>query len=308
MPPEAAASRRNAAPAVRQALQETAAVLAQAGVEDSDLEAELLLRHVLGLSRSGLFLRQNEKMPPEQFARAQVLLERRCQREPLQHIIGSCEFWGMDFFVSPAVLIPRPETEFMLEHVLSALAKEQSRPQQALDLCTGSGVIAAVLAKELAETEVTASDCSFAALAVAQANLRRRQLEGRVRLLCADLLAAFRPAPLFDLIVSNPPYIKAGDIPQLQPEVRDWEPHLALSGGASGMRIIELICAQAIRLLRPGGWLFMEIGADIAAETEAALRREGVYEQVKVLPDWSGRPRVAQGRRALAVQAAASRK
>ena len=268
-------------------------------MEDSLVEAELLLRHCLGLSRSGLFLRQQEQMPPEQAARLRTLLERRCQREPLQHIIGSCEFWGMEFLVSPAVLIPRPETEFLLEHVLSTLAKERSCPQQALDLCAGSGVIAAALAKELPAAAVTAADCSSDALAVAQANLRRHRLERRVRLLCADLLSAFRPEPLFDLVVSNPPYIKEEDIPGLQPEVRGWEPHLALSGGPSGMEIIERICVQAAPLLRPGGWLFMEIGADIAAETEAALRRAGVYEQVKVLPDWAGRPRVAQARRSV---------
>jgi len=273
---------------------EAAAALAEAGVEDSLLEAELLLRHCLGVSRSGLFLRQQELLPPEQTEQLHVLLHRRCRREPLQHIIGSCEFWGMEFLVSPAVLIPRPETEFLLERVLSTLTQE---PRHVLDLCTGSGVIAAVLAKELPQAAVTAADCSRPALAVAQANLRRHELEDRVNLLCADLLTAFRPAPLFDLIVSNPPYIKADDIPALQPEVRDWEPHLALSGGPSGMEIIELICVQAARLLRPGGWLFMEIGADIAAETETALRSEGVYEQVKVLPDWAGRPRVAQGRR-----------
>lgn len=283
---------------MRQLLKDAAAALAEAGVEDSALEAELLLRHGLGLSRSGLFLRQQETLLPEQAEQLQAFLVRRCQREPLQHIIGSCEFWGMDFLVSPSVLIPRPETEFLLEHVLSTLANKEP-PRLVLDLCTGSGVIAAVLAKELPEAEVTASDYSLDALAVAQTNLRRHGLEDRVRLLCADLLAAFRPEPLFDLIVSNPPYIKAGDIPALQPEVRDWEPHLALSGGPSGMEIIELICAQAAPLLRPSGWLFMEIGADIAAETEAALRRKGIYEQIKVLPDWAGRPRVAQGRRAL---------
>lgn len=284
------------APTIHQTLKDVAEILAEAGVEDSALEADLLLRHCLGLSRSGLFLRQNEEMPPEQVARLHDFLRRRCQREPLQHIIGSCEFWGMEFLVSPAVLIPRPETEFLLEHVLSTLNKENFRPRQVLDLCTGSGVIAAVLAEELPGAAVTASDYSLDALAVAQANLRRHGLEERVRLLCADLLTAFKPAPLFDLIVSNPPYIKADDIPRLQIEVRDWEPHLALSGGPSGMEIIEAICTGAVQLLRPGGWLFLEIGADIAAETEAALRREGVYQQISVLPDWAGKPRVAQAR------------
>ncbi len=278
---------------ISQLVKETAAALAQAGVEDSALEAELLLRHCLSLSRSGLFLRQHESMPPEQAEQLQAFLVRRCRREPLQHIIGSCEFWGMEFLVSPAVLIPRPETEFLLEHVLSTLPQE---PHQVLDLCTGSGIIAAVLAKELPAATVTASDCSLAALAVAQANLRRHGLENRVRLLCADLLAAFSPAPLFDLIVSNPPYIKAGDIPALQPEVRDWEPHLALSGGPSGMDAISLICTAAAARLRPTGWLFLEIGADLGGAVEQALLDAGCWEQVRILPDWAGKPRVAQGR------------
>ncbi len=278
---------------ISQLLKETTAALAQAGVEDSALEAELLLRHCLSLSRSGLFLRQNEAMPPEKATQLQAFLVRRCSREPLQHIIGSCEFWGMEFLVSPAVLIPRPETEFLLEYVLATLPQE---PRQMLDLCTGSGIIAAVLAKELPAAAVTASDCSLAALAVAQANLRRHGLAERVSLFCADLLAAFPPAPLFDLIVSNPPYIKAGDIPALQPEVRDWEPHLALSGGSSGMDAISLICTEAAARLRPTGWLFMEIGADLGEAVEQALLGAGCWEQVRILPDWAGKPRVAQGR------------
>lgn len=281
---------------LHQLLNEAAATLAQAEVEESRLEAELLLRHCLGLSRSGLFLRQHEALVPEQAAQFQALLARRCLREPLQQIIGSCEFWGMEFLVSPAVLIPRPETEFLLSHVIATLAAAQQCPQHVLDLCTGSGVIAAVLAKELPAAEVTAADCSWAALAVAQENLRCHGLECRVRLLCADLLAAFRLAPLFDLIVSNPPYIKAGDIPYLQPEVRDWEPHLALSGGPSGMDLVELICTTAAARLRPQGWLFMEIGADLGAATEHALVAAGEYEEIRILPDWAGRPRVAQAR------------
>lgn len=278
---------------IPQLLKDAAAALAQAGVEDSSLEAELLLRHCLSLSRSGLFLRQNETVLPEQAAQLSALLHRRCLREPLQHILGSSEFWGMDFLVSPAVLIPRPETEFLVEHVLSILQS----PRRVLDLCTGSGAIAAVLAKELPAAQVIASDCSLAALAMAQANLRRHGLEDRVSLLGADLLTAFRPAPLFDLIISNPPYIKSGDIAALQPEVRDWEPHLALSGGPSGMDAINILCAEAAQILRPDGWLFMEIGADISAETEQALAAAGQYEEIRIISDWAGRPRVAQARR-----------
>ena len=274
-----------------------AAALAEAGVEDSALEAELLVRHCLKLSRTSLFLRQQEPVPTDSIQYFQECLRRRCQREPLQHITGTCEFWSMDFHVSPAVLIPRPETEFLLEHVLSTLSQNHFHPQHVLDLCTGSGVIAAVLAKELPAAAVTASDCSQDALAMARRNLLRHNMAERVQLLCADLLTAFPAAPFFDLIVSNPPYIKAGDLPGLQAEVRDWEPHLALSGGSSGMEVIETICAKAAHCLRPGGWLFMEIGADLGAETEQVLQRAGCYEQVKIVPDWAGRPRATQGRK-----------
>ncbi len=274
-----------------------AAALEQAGVEDAALEAELLVRHCLGLSRTSLFLRQQELVPTDSIQYFQECLRRRCQREPLQHITGTCEFWSMDFHVSPAVLIPRPETEFLLEHVLRTLSQNHFQPRHVLDLCTGSGVIATVLAKELPAAAVTASDCSQDALAVARRNLLRHNMTERVQLLCADLLTAFSAAPFFDLIVSNPPYIKAGDLPGLQAEVLDWEPHLALSGGSSGMEVIEIICTKAAACLRPGGWLFMEIGADLGAETEQVLRQAGCYEQVRIVPDWAGRPRAAQGRK-----------
>jgi release factor glutamine methyltransferase len=281
---------------VHQLLTSGAAALAHAQVEESHLEAELLLRHCLGVSRSGLFLLHNTPVEPEQERLFRALLQRRCAREPLQHIIGTCEFWGMDFLVSQDALIPRPETEFLLEHALAVLRAEKSQPQQILDLCTGSGVIATVLAKELPQATVTAVDCSLSALQLAQRNISHHQLDGRVQLLCADLLTAFSQATRFDLIISNPPYIKAGDISNLQPEVRDWEPHLALSGGDSGMKVIDLLCAQAAQHLRPNAWLFMEIGADIGIETEQALLRDGLYEQVQIVNDWSGRPRIGQGR------------
>ncbi|CAK8721893.1 MAG: release factor glutamine methyltransferase [Candidatus Electronema aureum] len=274
-----------------------AAALAQAGVEDSHLEAELLLRHCLSVSRSGLFLLHKHEVTPEQARQFHELLRRRCQREPLQYITGSCEFWSLTFLVNAAVLIPRPETEFLLEHVLAVLAVEQCQPQQILDLCTGSGVIATVLAKELPHATVTALDCSLAALSVARNNVLRHQLESLISFLCADLLTALRPEAQFDLIVSNPPYIKANDIPTLEPEVRDWEPQLALSGGTSGMEIIDLICTQGARHLRPGGWLFMEIGADLEADVKAALLQTGAFEQIEIIPDWVGRPRVAQGKK-----------
>jgi release factor glutamine methyltransferase len=282
---------------VHQLLKSVACALSEAGIEDAAIEAELLLRHCLSVSRSGLFLLHNQPITPEQKAHCTELLRRRCLREPLQYILGSCEFWSLDFLVTPAVLIPRPETEFLLHHVFSTLAAVQHRPQHALDLCTGSGVIAVTLAVELPAASLVATDCDKQALAVAQSNIRHHGMIDRIQLLCADLFHCFQDAAMFDLIVSNPPYIKSADIATLQPEVRDWEPHRALSGGSTGMDRVEAICAEAAARLRPKGWLFMEIGADIGAETERALTAAGQYEAIRIIPDWAGHPRVAQARK-----------
>jgi release factor glutamine methyltransferase len=272
--------------------------LAQAEVEDSALEAELLLRHCLNVSRSKLFLLHDQPVEKKTEQHFQELLQRRCQREPLQYIMGSCEFWSLDFLVSPAVLIPRPETEFLLEHCFSTLQENKAKqPQRVLDLCTGSGVIATVLAKEFPQSSVIASDFSQQALEVAQKNIARHKLKDQVQLVRADLLNAFPCTPIFNLIVTNPPYIKAPDILELEPEVRDWEPHLALSGGDSGLNSIARICRDALSLLQSGGWLFMEIGSDIGEETEQVFLEAGEYEQVKVVDDWAGLPRVLQARR-----------
>ena len=282
---------------VQQLLNHASAELTEAGVEDSRLEAELLLRGCLGVSRSRLFLIADQSIAPDQQQQFQEMLSRRCQREPLQYILGSCEFWSLDFFVTPAVLIPRPETEFLLEHVFFILTSEKKKPKKVLDLCAGSGIISVVLAKELEQVAVVAVDCFQDTLAVAQKNSRQHGVEDRVYPVCADLLSCFRPKPIFDLIVTNPPYVKAGDLPELEPEVRDWEPEAALSGGATGMDIIERICRDAPCLLKPEGWLFMEIGADIGEQVEQTFTTSGKYEQVKVLPDWAGKPRVLQAKR-----------
>lgn len=295
---------------VHQLLTAATASLAEAGVDDSALEAELLLRHCLGVSRSTLFLLHDQAVAPDKEQYFQELLQRRCLREPLQYIIGSCEFWSLEFLVSPAVLIPRPETEFLLEHCFSTLQQHENKqensnpnsdhPQRILDLCTGSGVIATVLAQEFPQSTVVASDYSHDALEVAQHNISRHNLKDRIQLLQADLLTAFpctSTSPTFDLIVSNPPYIKAGDISTLEPEVRDWEPHLALSGGNTGLESVIRICQDAKPLLHPKGWLFMEIGADIGQEVEQVFLLAEGYENVQVVADWAGHPRVLQAQR-----------
>ncbi len=282
---------------VQQLLKTAAAALAEAGVEESRLEAELLLRDCLGVSRSKLFLLHDQQVGPECEQRFQELLARRCRREPLQYILGSCEFWSLDFHVSPAVLIPRPETEFLLEHVFSTLGTDQEQTELTiLDLCTGSGVIAAVVALEFDRAAVTAVDFSPDALAVARKNFLLHGLAERINLVCADLLTGFRAEHRFDVIVTNPPYVKDCDLTGLEPEVCEWEPRLALSGGRTGMDVINRICAEALHHLKPGGWLFMEIGADIGEQVEHVFSASQRYERVRILQDWSERPRVLQAR------------
>src|SRR5665647_1791574 len=209
--------------------------LSSAGIEDASLEAQLLFQHLTAMTRSRLVLQGKQSIDDCTLQQYRRLVEQRSQRIPLQHLTGSQEFWSLDFVVSPAVLIPRPETEFLLEQVF-AVCSVSSEISCALDMCTGSGVIAVVLARELG-CRVTAVDISEAALAVAAENLSRHQVVDRVALVCGDLFAALNTNRKFDLIVSNPPYIADEQIRHLEPEVSRAEPRLALSGGPTGLRL-----------------------------------------------------------------------
>lgn len=302
-------------------LTETAACLSRSGISASALEARLILEHCSGLGHAEILLRDRCNVDPPLLARCRDLTRKRCSRIPLPYLTGYKEFWSLDFHVSPAVLVPRPETEFLLEHICS-IYKNSSPPKGILDLCTGSGVIAIVLALELA-CPVVATDISASALEVAAMNCRRHGVEELVDLRLGDLFAVFaeqgtlpedeipsvgkRPnfcanfpqqmQKKFDLIVSNPPYIADAQIDALEPEVAIAEPRLALSGGPSGCDILARIAREAPLFLQPGGQIFLEIGAD---QGPAALRLFSLpeYENVVVLPDWSGRPRVVQARSA----------
>ena len=268
--------------------------LEQAGVDNPALDARLLLQHLSAMTRSELVLHGDRAVDSSLLNQYCQLVEQRGQRIPLQHLIGSQEFWSLDFIVSPAVLIPRPETEFLLEQALTICVG--SRIEHALDMCTGSGVIAVVLARELA-CPVTAVDLSEAALAVAATNVACHNVADRVDLVCSDLFAGLNPRRQYDLIVSNPPYVVDGEIEGLEPEVARFEPRMALSGGTGGLDCIARIAVAAESFLRPGGWLFLEIGADQKEAVRALLTApERRYGDVAVLDDWAGRARVAQAR------------
>ena len=277
-------------------LQLAAGELEKAGIEEFAFEARFLLGACLGKTRTELFLQSEVEVGVTDQAKYLSFISRRKKREPAAYILGEQEFWSMPFSVTPAVLIPRPETEFLLERVLALVAPENLHKGALLDLCCGSGVIAAVLAKETGEN-IIASDISSLALQVARSNLCRHGLLGQVALVEADLFSTFRPFREFSLIVSNPPYVSRFDLENnLEPEVAVFEPKVALDGGRGGMDFILRIRQQMAKYLCPGGQLFMEVGAD-QGDAVYKLFTEGLkdspgFEKVDIFVDYAGRDRV----------------
>ena len=208
---------------IRGALLWGAQVLLQAGLENSRLDAEVLLRHVLDLEKEQLYMNGDAPISAGQEGKFRELVLRRSRREPVAYITGRKEFWSLDFFVSSAVLIPRPETELLVELVLQYVGRlAGGRPVRVLDIGTGSGAISVCLARELPAAQIVALDISPVALDVARVNAERHGVADRIRFLTGDLFSV--GLETFDLIVSNPPYIRSGELPWLAPEIREWEP------------------------------------------------------------------------------------
>ena len=260
--------------------------LTDAHIGSPRLNAEILLMFVLNCDRAYLYAHPERELTPEEELRYQEVLARRASGIPSQYITGHQEFWGRDFVVSPAVLVPRPETEHLIEAVLP-LAKALPHPRIA-DVGTGSGCIAITLAKELPEAEIYATDISAAALEIARTNGARHELEARIKFQETDLLGGL-PSDYFDFIVSNPPYVGESEEDAVQLEVRKHEPRVAVFAGPSGTDVIERLVPQALAALKTGGWLMMEISGTIAARVEPLLRG---WAEVKILPDLQGIPRV----------------
>lgn len=273
-------------------LQSARARLAAAGIEPAEAarDAALLARHALGWDAAALVTNQLDPVPAT-FAEAfDAFVARRAAREPVAYIRGVQEFWGRAFAVSPAVLIPRPETELIVEEALR-ITNPQSPVTRVADIGTGSGCLAVTLAAEWPDAEIVATDISTAALGVAWANAERHLVSDRVELREGPYLAG-SPGP-FDLIVSNPPYIVDADIPGLAPEVRDYEPASALAGGVDGLRDIREILRLAATALRPGGTLLMEIGHTQADEVRALATESEGLTLIDIVPDLQHIPRVA---------------
>lgn len=276
---------------VLKVLRWTAGYLGERGVEGARLDAELLLCDLLKLDRVGLYLNYDRPLDGPELAAYRERVGRRARREPLQYILGRTEFWSLSFEVSPAVLIPRPDTEVLVEEALARV----SDPVSILDVGTGSGAIAVALAHELPGTHVQALDLSPEALAVAARNARLNGVQDRVETVQGDLFDL--PEGIWGLILSNPPYIPAEDIRGLMPEVRDFEPLGALDGGPDGLVCYGALARQAPQRLKPGGWLLCEVGVGQAADVEALLRAEG-FEEVFSRADYAGIARVVGGRKA----------
>jgi release factor glutamine methyltransferase len=270
----------------------TADYFAGRGIDSPRLDAELLLAEALGLDRVGLYLNFERPLQTEELAAFRMLVKRRGNREPLAYILGETEFWSLPFKVTPAVLIPRPDTELLVEQALARL----EGPAQVLDIGTGSGVVAIALAHERPDWRVTAIDLSPAALAVAVTNARGNGVAERIEFVHADL--AELPAGPFDLLVANPPYIAHDDLATLMPEVRDYEPSLALDGGNDGLAAYRTLAGQAGTVLAPGGWLLVEVGIGQAAAVQKLFGTAGLTELFSAR-DLAGIERVVGGRKSL---------
>jgi release factor glutamine methyltransferase len=271
------------------ALSRASARLAEAGVDSPRLEAELLLARACDdCARALLYAELDRELRPEQEAAFEGNVSRRVQREPLAYILGEWGFRRLTLRTDRRALIPRPETEIVVERALEHL--QGIEQPQVLDVGTGTGAIALAIADEVPGARVTAIDVSPDALALARENLELANVNGRVRLVEHDLTFGLGDAD-FDVVVSNPPYVEPDELPTLQPEVRDWEPHVALV--ASGAT--EQLAAAAREALRPGGWLVLETAAHSGERVEELLQALG-FDEVRITPDLAGRDRVAEGR------------
>ena len=264
------------------------------------MNAELLMMFTLGCDRAYLYAHPERELTVDEQTRYDAALAERSRGVPAQYITGHQEFWGMDLIVTPAVLIPRPETEHVIETVLElqASATRAGRPKpearsRFIDVGTGSGCIALALAKELPQARIHATDVSPAALEVARINAARHQLESRIHFHEADLLAGFENNS-FDFSVSNPPYVGESEEDQVQLEVRKFEPRNAVFAGPTGTEVIARLIPQAHAALKPGGWLVMEISGTIAEEAKRLLLD---WKNVLIRPDLQSIPRVIQAQK-----------
>lgn len=264
-------------------------------VGDARMHAEWLLAHILGKSRHELYLRPQEETAPEAAETFAGLVTRRAVGEPTQYIVGETEFYGLKLHCDRRALIPRPETEFLVEKALELALAIERKAVTILDLGTGSGCIAVSLAVHLPTARLVASDVEPAALELARINATRHGVEDRIEFRHSDLFAEIPED--FDLVVANLPYVSTGEKPLLQREVRDWEPAAALFAGADGLEYLEPVIRQAADHVWLAGHLLLEIGATQLAAVKGLLEVTGRFTEVRYVADYQGHPRVVVARR-----------
>lgn len=286
---------------IKDLLQVTAEYLETKEVENPRLCAEILLAHQLRTSRIRLYLDFNQPVGERDITLYRSMIKRLLKGEPVQYITGVQEFWSMEFKVNPQVLIPRPESEILVEQVL-ALFKKEDRAEETgpdiLDLGTGSGAIAVSLAVELPGASVWAADISEGAIKTAEENARRHGVDHRIRFMKGDLFQPFMAREiLFDVVVSNPPYIASEDFGSLPEQVRNHEPRQALDGREKGLFFIDRIICEAPAYLKPGGRLFMEMDPEQVPSAINRIKKTGSYGEEGIVEDYAGKERVVTARK-----------
>ncbi len=283
------------APTVEAARRALAARLESAAIESAALDARILTGHALGLDLTGLISAAQRQLTPDESARLEQFARRRLAGEPVARIVGEKEFWGLPLQLSSATLVPRPDTETVVELALELLRADGrlDRPSRIADLGTGSGAILLALLSELPAAQGFGTDISDDALQTAAANAARAGLSGRATFIACDYATGLTGP--FDLIVSNPPYIRTADIAGLAAEVRHHDPLAALDGGADGLAAYRALIPQAARLLAPGGWLVVEAGLGQSGAIEAFMTNAGLTAAAAPKVDLAGIPRAVAG-------------
>lgn len=287
----------------RRALDQAAGALSRAGIESARLDAEVLLAHVLGATRERLYLDYDAPLAADRQDRFLSLIARRCRGEPVAYLTGRREFWSLDFLVTPAVLVPRPETELLVETAVGLIGEAPTLELgfKILELGTGSGAIAVSLAKEKPAPEIWATDISPAALEVARTNASRHGVAHKIHFCAGDLFEAVAYLTgrwgFFQMIVSNPPYVRSEEFDRLPRDVRDFEPRIALDGGPDGLDFYRRIVRAGRLYLASSGLVLFEIGEDMADEVVRLFTDAGCFTPARVYRDYSGRDRVVSARK-----------
>lgn len=275
---------------IAEALKEASERLRAGSVPNDLLDAQILLAEAGGFDRTYLIINFNQQAPENILTKFRAMVNRRAGGEPLQYITGRQEFFGLEFEVTPDVLIPRPETELIVEETIRIIERDRIACPLMVDAGTGSGCIAVALARELDDARVIASDISEAALRVARRNAVRHGLVDRVGFVASDLLASFAEEEFADFILSNPPYVSGEEMPSLQREVRDWEPRLALTDSNDGLSFYRRLLKDAPKRLKRGGHLICEMGY-MQSDRISAMVNHQVWGGVRLLDDLQGIPR-----------------